>query len=571
MMNFNTTNSTFRQLLGNGLSYRVPPFQRDYSWTEDEWEDVWQDILGLFEENGEPAHYMGYLVLQSSDNKRFDIIDGQQRMTTISVMILAGLSYLEDLVQANLDADKNRRRKDQLQNSYIGYVDPVSLIPRSKLELNRHNNRFYQTYLVPLSPMPRRGLNASEHLLRKAFEWFKSRFKTQCGMRLNSGEQFAAMLDSFVDKLFFTVITVTDELNAFKVFETLNARGVRLSATDLLKNYLFSLISTGETHETELKALEDRWERIVNLLGSESFPEFLRVFWNSRHKLVRKSDLFKTIRRNIATREQAFGLARDLDRFAEIYAALKDPQDETWEMEEKEALQQLQMFNVRQPLAMLMACYDKFFETDRPAFKRITKAIAIISFRYNIICSLPSNEQEKLYNDIAWQVSKNTYQTNRDVLEALREVYPEDQTFKAAFTEKQFRTGNSRNKKIVRYILFEIEKQKYNHAFDFESATYNLEHILPENPSEAWNYIQEEKQDRLIYRLGNITPLERNRNKDLGNESYLIKRPIYANSDFQMTQAIAKHYDTWDEAKIESRQKQLANIAAGIWRIEFTN
>jgi hypothetical protein len=295
------------------------------------------------------------------------------------------------------------------------------------------------------------------------------------------------------------------------------------------------------------------------------------VFWNSRHKLVRKSDLFKTIRRNIATREQAFGLARDLDRFAEIYAALKDPQDETWEMEEKEALQQLQMFNVRQPLAMLMACYDKFFETDRPAFKRITKAIAIISFRYNIICSLPSNEQEKLYNDIAWQVSKNTYQTNRDVLEALREVYPEDQTFKAAFTEKQFRTGNSRNKKIVRYILFEIEKQKYNHAFDFESATYNLEHILPENPSEAWNYIQEEKQDRLIYRLGNITPLERNRNKDLGNESYLIKRPIYANSDFQMTQAIAKHYDTWDEAKIESRQKQLANIAAGIWRIEFTN
>lgn len=571
MMNFNTTNSTFRQLLGNGLSYRVPPFQRDYSWTEDEWEDVWQDILGLFEEDGEPAHYMGYLVLQSSDNKRFDIIDGQQRMTTISVMILAGLAYLEDLVEANFDAEKNRRRKDQLQNSYIGYVDPVSLIPRSKLELNRHNNRFYQTYLVPLSPMPRRGLNASEHLLRKAFEWFKSRFKIQCGTKINSGEQFAGMIDSLVDKLFFTVITVTDELNAFKVFETLNARGVRLSATDLLKNYLFSLISTGATHETELKALEDRWERIVNLLGSESFPEFLRVFWNSRHKLVRKSDLFKTIRRNITTREQAFSLARDLDRFAEIYAALRDPQDATWEMEEKEALQQLQMFNVRQPLAMLMACYDNFFDSDRPAFKRILKAIAIISFRYNIICSLPSNEQEKLYNDIAWKVSEGSYQNFRNILEALREVYPEDQTFKVAFAEKQFRTGNNRNKRIVRYVLFEIEKQKYNRDFDFESATYNLEHILPENPSEAWRYIEEEKQDRLIYRLGNITPLERKLNQDLGNESYLIKRPIYEKSDFKMTQAIAQHYDHWDEAKIESRQKQLATIAAGIWRIDFTN
>ncbi|HAC62174.1 MAG TPA: DUF262 domain-containing protein, partial [Cyanothece sp. UBA12306] len=161
-MNFNTTNSTFRQLMGNGLTYRVPPFQRDYSWTEDEWDDLWQDILSLFEEDGEPVHYMGYLVLQSSDTKNFDIIDGQQRMTTLSVIILAGLAYLEDLVQKNLDADKNRRRKEQLQNSYIGYVDPVSLVPRSKLVLNRHNNRFYQTYIVPLEPLPRRGLNASE-------------------------------------------------------------------------------------------------------------------------------------------------------------------------------------------------------------------------------------------------------------------------------------------------------------------------------------------------------------------------------------------------------------------------
>lgn len=134
-MNFNTTNSIFRQLLGNGLSYRVPPFQRDYSWTEDEWEDLWQDIQDLDKADGEPAHYMGYLVLQSSDNKRYDIIDGQQRITTISIIILAGLSYLQDLVSAGLDADNNTKRKEQIQNTYIGYLDPVSLVPRSKNEI----------------------------------------------------------------------------------------------------------------------------------------------------------------------------------------------------------------------------------------------------------------------------------------------------------------------------------------------------------------------------------------------------------------------------------------------------
>ena len=290
-MNFNTANSTFRQLLANGLSYRVPPFQRDYSWTEDEWDDLWQDIQALFEVDGEPAHYMGYLVLQSSDSKRFDIIDGQQRLTTISAMVLAGLSHLQDLTEAGMDAENNAKRKEQLQNSYIGYLDPVSLIPRSKLELNRHNNRFYQNYLAPLQHLPQRGLNASEHQLRKVFYWFKERIKARCGLTPSSGRELAAFFDELVDKLFFTVITVTDELNAFKVLETLNARGVRLSATDLLKNYLFSIIGAQEAHETDLRTLEDLWERIVGLLGSESFPEFLRTFWNSRNKLVRKSEL----------------------------------------------------------------------------------------------------------------------------------------------------------------------------------------------------------------------------------------------------------------------------------------
>ena len=361
-MNFNTANSTFRQLLANGLSYHVPPFQRDYSWTEDEWDDLWQDILGLFDADGEPAHYMGYLVLQSSDSKRFDIIDGQQRLTTISVMILAGLGHLQDLVTAGQDADDNAKRKEQLQNSYIGYLDPVSLVPRSKLELNRHNNRFYQTYLVPLERLPQRGLNASEHQLRKAFNWLKEKIKTRCGTTVKSGRDLASFLDKLVDKLFFTVITVTDELNAFKVFETLNARGVRLSATDLLKNYLFSIIST---------------------------------------------------------RDAAFELLRDLDRSAAVYAALRDPQDASWNGEEKQSIEQLQMFNVRQPLAMLMACYATFFDTDRAAFTRIIQAVTVVSFRYNVICNLQTHEQERLYNEIAKKVSNALFSKHFEVIAAL--------------------------------------------------------------------------------------------------------------------------------------------------------
>ncbi len=569
MLNFSTTNSTFRQLLGNGLTYRVPAFQRDYSWTEEEWEDLWEDILGLFAEDGEPAHYLSYLVLQSTDSKNFAIIDGQQRITTVSILILACLGQLKELVAAGLDAEHNAKRREQFQHSYIGYLDPVTLISRPKLNLNRHNDAYYQNYLVPLEKLPQRGLKAPEHQLRKAFGWFTERIKSRHGLTVESGTKIAEFLDSLVDKLFFTVITVSDELNAFKVFETLNARGVRLSSTDLLKNYLFSVISANKVHDVELKNLEDRWERIVGLLESESFPEFLRVFWNSRNRLVRKTDLFKTIRRKIVTREQAFEIIRDMDQCAAIYAALRDANDPSWSAEEKRALGQLSMFMVRQPLAMLLASHVRFYESDRATFTQILQAVTVLSFRYNVICNLPTHEQERLYNAIAQKVSNGTYGTGREILQALREIYPDDQAFKTAFAAKILRTTDSRNKRVARYILFEIERQQSGQDFDFESATYTLEHILPEHPNADWAQIDEAKQDQLIYRLGNLTPLEANKNRGLGNRDYATKRAIYPTSAFRITQAVAEHYDTWDEAKLEARQKQLAKVATSIWRIAF--
>ena len=565
-MNFNTNNNTFRQLMGNGLSYRVPQFQRDYSWGPDEWDDLWHDIVELFRDDPEPAHYLGYLVLQSADNRTFDIIDGQQRMTTLSLLMLAAVSHLTDLASPDDSNDPELRRAMQLRANYIGYLDPVSLVPRSKLTLNRNNDRFYQEYLVPLERLPQRGLNASEHLLRRAFSWFKGQINERSAA---DGRAVASFVDHAVDKLFFTVITVTDELNAFKVFETLNARGVRLSATDLLKNYLFSVVSRSGAHESDIRSLESRWEGIVGLLGSEGFPEFLRVFWNSRNRLVRKADLFKTIRGEIRDRADAFGLIRDMDRNARIYAALCSPEDVSWSKEERDSLSQLQMFNVRQPLALLLAAFERMSDDDRSGFARLLRAVAVVSFRYNVICGRQSNEQEREYNRIACALFDRRLDGAADTIREMRRVYPEDDEFRTAFADKELRTSSSRNKRVARFLLFRLERQLSEHDFDFESAKYDIEHVLPENPDDNWDQFDDRQRESFTYRLGNLTPLSANRNRDMGNAGFAEKRTVYCESRFAITRKLAEEYDTWTVEKIRARQTWMARQATSVWRVNF--
>ena len=571
-MNFNTTNSTLRQLLGNGLRYRVPMFQRDYSWGPDEWDDLWQDIVAVVEEGAEPAHYMGYLVLQSTNNRAFDVIDGQQRMTTMSVLILAAVDHLMDLsTSAGPDRDnsENRQRADQLRSSYIGYLDPVTLISQAKLTLNRNNDRFYQNYLVPLEqPLRKQGLNASENLLRQAFLWFKDRIKRQSD---GNGVAVAQLVDALVDKLFFTVITVTDELNAFKVFETLNSRGVRLSATDLLKNYLFSVVSCDRPHEEDIKALEDRWDSIVDLLGSERFPEFLRTFWNSRNRLVRKADLFKVIRSATQDRPAAFTLIREMDRNAQVYVALRRPEEgDNWTTEERKSLEQLKMFNVRQPLSLLLAVFERFGEEDRRGFQKFLRAITILSFRYNVICGRQSKDQERIYNQIAQEISSSEIENVNEAFIKLRPIYPEDREFQAAFEEKVLRTTSHRNKEVMRFILFQLEEHLSSNAFEIESSRYTIEHILPENPSDDdWGQFSEQQQEGFTHRLGNMTILEANYNRDLGRSGYDKKRLAYEKSCFAITRNLADQYDQWTMEKIRANQRWMAKQATSIWRVNF--
>ena len=552
-----TSNKTYRQLMGNGLRYEIPKFQRDYSWEAEHWDDLWQDIRALLADE-DNEHYMGYLVLQTSNNKEFQIIDGQQRLTTMSLLILSTLKCLKELVDSGIEAENNLKRKDSLLNSYIGYVDPVTLISNNKLKLNRNSDDYYKQHLVLLKELPLRNTNSSEKQMRECFNWYYDRIKKE----FNTGESLAAFIDNIVDKLFFTVIEVTDQLNAFKVFETLNARGVQLSSADLLKNYLFFVVDETKPHISEIEELENIWSKIVGKLGEQKFEDYLRYYWNSINKSVGKKNLFKNVKGNIKSKEQVFELIRNLNDTADLYLAIQNPEDEFWrdKPEIRKSLKELKLFQIRQINSLFLSALRNL-EVEN--FRKLAKICSVISFRYNIIGGLNPNAQEDVYNTVALKISSN----KRFEVADFQSIYVSDLNFENDFSTKEFK-NTTRNHKIVKYILSKIEVYQHKNEIDPESDLFTIEHILPENSDDTWGNFTFEEINRSVYRMGNLTLLERKLNREAGQKGYVEKIVLFAQSNSELTKTLPDNFNTWNEDKLAARQRELAKYAKAIWKIQ---
>lgn len=168
------TYASFSDLVGNGRRFRVPPFQRDYKWTAENWDELWGDILEI-EKRGEDEHFLGTIVLRQSNDAVSEIIDGQQRIATLSLLALAAVSLLDET--ATVQPDNGERAQD-IRSAYLSTKDPLSLHHRSKLTLNRADDDFYQHTLVQLrQPQAPSRLPESNAQLWKAFQFFKAKLK----------------------------------------------------------------------------------------------------------------------------------------------------------------------------------------------------------------------------------------------------------------------------------------------------------------------------------------------------------------------------------------------------------
>lgn len=559
-----TKTVNLNDILGNGKIYRVPQFQRDYSWEQDNWEDLWNDIELASETKN--AHYMGSVVLQSTTGKEFSIIDGQQRFTTLTILTLAIINAIQNLADKGIEVAENKERVDILMRQYIGQKDPASLSYSSKLFLNENNDGFFQNRLIGFKdPINIRRLSDSERLMWEAYLYFKQKVSQQ--FKNSNGADYAYFLNNVSGELMmFIQITVQDELNAYTVFETLNSRGVELTSTDLLKNYLFSQVAKSET---DLKQIKTQWKKIIDAIGLKEFPNFLRYFLLATRKQITKEYLFKEVKHFVRTGQDVFNLLDHLEYYAYNYIALGNPDDELWspDKENRNAINILKAFKVIQWKPLVMVALEKL---DNANLKRLLQSLVTISYRYNVISKMQTNEMEKVYSKAAINLYKGIGTNIIAILNDIKTLYIGDEEFKNYFSLKQFNTNNSTDKKIARYTLYKLESQDAGGSlFDFETDSGTIEHILPESYPETWHSeFTEEEFERNVFMLGNLTLLETGKNnKEAADKVFEDKKNVYSTSKFSITKKITD--PQWTSQNIKSRQAHFAKLANGIWKIQF--
>ena len=561
----NTRTTNFLELIGNGRIYRVPPYQRDYSWEEEHWEDLWNDLVEL-RRSPEDRHYMGALVVEGRSDREFQIIDGQQRLATLSILTLATIWRLRNIAEGGKESAPNEERAAGLRSRFIGEKDPASLVESSKLFLNSTDDGFYQDYLIQLrEPLNPRGLPRSNRLLWDCFKYFCNRI-SETPILAEDGKSLAELIAETAGRqLMFILITVDDDLNAYTVFETLNARGLELSATDLLKNYLFSRLRVS----ADLEAFARRWRALITTVQQERFPEFLRFHLLCDEPRVRSQRLFQLVRSRVTKPAAVFLLMDALERRAELFSALSDPTHGYW-IETAAArphVRELEIFRVRQVYPLLFAAWERF---NREDFVRVLKVVAVISFRYTVIGGLNPNALEPVYHRAAKAVLDGSATTLPAVFLLLREVYVEDGKFESDFAQYGIATSGIR-KKLAKYILSRLEADASNRAVDHDTDPATIEHILPENPTEVWEGgFSHDRWESTIYRIGNLTLLEPSANRRVGNADYTTKLIEYRQSAYAITRDLANLAPAdWTAPLLEARQRCLAARAVHVWRSDF--
>ena len=551
------THAQFSALLNKTVQYRIPVFQRDYLWEESQCAQLFQDIVRIGSEKDAKPHFVGSVVTINAKEgtatesyHEWIVIDGQQRLTTLMLLIAALRDHIVETQWVGTDEGPTKAR---LTGYYLMNEHEIG-DRRYKLVLRGHDQITLRRVVDGRSLNP--GESHSERI-RAAYSYFR----TQLGKAdtdpsaiyrgINGLQIVDVMLERGVD-------------DPQLVFESMNSTGLALSQSDLIRNYL--LMNLEEQQQSDLYS--EYWRPMEDVFRGVpwEFDEFFRAYvsWQIRRE-VRADAVYAEFRHYHGDESQdTEQLLEDLKRCSLYYAAFILGREDTWPTmaEPLRRIRQLAGDPVSILVMRLFECHDRHQAVTREQLSRCFGIIESYLLR-RAICGLPPNSYGRVFANVAHSI-RGDHVVESFCVALLNQWYafPDDTQFRDALTKHEIF-----GRRACRFLLETLEN--YGSKEPVPTSLLTIEHILPRTLTASWREMlgdgADEHHATWLHRLGNLTLT--GYNPEYSNHSFSEKRdhPKGFRKSALRLNSLVRDQERWTECQIRSRGEALAEQALRIW------
>jgi hypothetical protein len=538
-------------ILSDKRPLRVPTYQRNFSWTKAQITDLWDDIQSILYDN-QDSHFLGSMVfIQKSDNS-LDVVDGQQRLATVSLFLAA--------IRDGFAAANDSARAQHVETYYLCSRDLKTMEAVPKLALNEMDNDLYwqiidskKNYSDLAIISKNKEIIESNRLLAQAYLSFYD-FAKKGSASFTNISYLSTLVEAITDSVSCIQVITNNEDSAYILFETLNDRGIDLTLSDMLKNFLFS--KAGK----RIEEAKSQWTQIVALIGQEHMKTFIRHEWMSKYGQTREKELYKKIKAEVRSNPKAIEYISNLRTSANVYDAIRNPDHDIWSPFGVKCQQLLEEILILGPIQCYPLILSAYLANPKELAK-ILEWVVSLTVRYSIICAKGTGNLETAYAKASSTMRKVPVQM-KDVKESLLSIWPNDDEFKSSFKEKTLTTP-----RIIKYLLSKLETTIVgDQSLVPNPESLSVEHVLPKRPDPKWPSVmrKDEYLKENLNKLGNLTILTEPMNRDCESREFEFKKTIYRDSKFKITQELCSVSD-WTQEEIDKRQVALADIAARTW------
>jgi uncharacterized protein with ParB-like and HNH nuclease domain/transcriptional regulator with XRE-family HTH domain len=557
--NISATEDTIDSVLSRSYRFVVPDYQRQYSWSKDQWQEFWNDLLGVVEEGG--THFLGSIVVVERNTSideinEYEVVDGQQRLTTISILLCVIRQYYDNIGRIG-DAES-------LSDAYLFEKDN-DFNPHQKIKLNSLDNPQYRRILNGNTP------RQSDSKLREATEFFESKVVDL------EDEEVDEIRKRMLESLTLVTIECNNQESAFRLFETLNDRGLELSEVDLMKNYLYK--QSDSRAEINSEAIKRDWESIIDDIRydlNDPYRFFVHYFLYQPEPIINTSisqhtlyDNFKDVIDNRIPESDLdlpgyiSGMADDVHLYSDIVNAEIGKYDTSSNNRINDLLDELDRLGYTQERTYLMGVFSNLDSATEAL--RATKLIESFIVRRRFTSSITGSDLNELYAQICAEAFEREDPVSY-IKGRLKNHAPSDDEFRAALSNHSFNRSDR--------TLFFLERleSEYFQPNSSPSTVGEIEHIAPRKSYTAKKYnkwaeylqVGRDEFNRVKDQLGNLTILEQRLNIQAGDNPFVQKKEKYRQSNFKMSNKVAEEED-WSISRIDQRTRDLSKIATKVW------